>query len=192
MSPFELLHDWLAVEALLGAPNPKQAVLATATPSGTPHARVVAIREIDSQGFLFFTQTGTRKVAELTANPQAVLTFWFELKQREIIVEGVVTALSAAENERYWHAYPREAQLRFHAYAPTSSEEILSKAHLEARKAALTQEYANQSVPFSPNYCGFRLLPKRFIAYAYRLDELSDVCSYELNGTTWQRKIMSP
>jgi pyridoxamine 5'-phosphate oxidase len=75
-----------------GAPNPQQAVLSTVDVHAVPHSRVVAIREIS--GFLFFTQTGTRKVKEMHHNPHASLVFWLEIKQREIIMEGLISALS--------------------------------------------------------------------------------------------------
>lgn len=63
--PIEILSLWLREEQSAGAPNPRQAVLSTATMSAIPHARVVAIREIDDHGLVFFTQRGTRKVDEL-------------------------------------------------------------------------------------------------------------------------------
>lgn len=186
-----LINDWLEQERSLGAPNPRQAVLATVSSANTPHARVVALREINESGLLFFTQSGTRKVQELTKNSHAVFTFWLELQQREVIVEGVVEKLSVEENKQYWMSYSREAQIRFHAYAPTSSQVIFDKQALEIKKSTLTEAYANKAVPFSSHYCGFRLTPTRFIFYAYRTDELSDVFSFEWQDG-WQKSILSP
>lgn len=120
-NPFELLKTWLQEERDGGAPNPQQAVLATAAQQTAPHARVVAIREITENGLLFFTQRGTRKVQELQDNPHATMVFWLELQQRGVIVEGSVVPLSAEENGHYWQSYPREAQIRFYSYAPTST-----------------------------------------------------------------------
>lgn len=129
MPPISLLNDWLEQEENLGAPNPRQAVLATVSSVNTPHARVVA--------------------------------------------------------------YSHEAQLRFHAYAPTSSQIIIDKQALEIKKSTLAEAYANKAIPFSLHYCGFRLTPTRFIFYTYRTDELSDVFSFEWRDG-WKKSILSP
>jgi len=190
--PISLIQKWLGEEQLSGAPNPQQAVLATCTNDKIPHARVIAIREINDEGLLFFTQKNTRKVSEIKNNPSATLVFWFELKQREIIVEGVVTTLTVEENNHYWLHYPREAQIRFSAYAPTSSQVIPNKNILEAKRKQLDQEFQNKALPISPFYCGFRLKPERIVFYAYRTDELSDVFEYVLINNTWVKQICSP
>ncbi|MBA2656070.1 MAG: pyridoxamine 5'-phosphate oxidase family protein [Tatlockia sp.] len=190
--PFNLLNQWLIEEKDAGAPNPQHAVLATSTLNALPHSRVIAIREIRSTDLIFFTQKGTRKVCELQENPQLSLTFWFELNQREVIIEGFAEPLTDLENENYWHAYPHSAQLRFAAYAPTSMQPILSKQEIEASKEAIEQKYLNQKLPLNPFYCGFRIIPQRFVFYAYRLDELSDVCEYQWQNKVWSKQLLSP
>ncbi len=192
MNPIEHLNQWIQDERVAGAPNPQQAVLSTATKDAIPHSRVVAMREVNDQGLLFFTQRGTRKTVEMNINPHASLTFWFELLLREIIIEGVVEALTEVENEHYWQSYPREAQIRFHSYAPTSSQPIQDKQELEERRRLIQQECTDQAVPMSPHYCGFRLKPNRLVFYAYRSDELSDVVEYTSTENDWVKQQLSP
>lgn len=190
--PLELLKKWIEEEKNKGASNPQQAILSTVTKDGIPHARVVAIREISAQGLLFFTQKGTRKVTEIAENPRVSLTFWFELMQRQIILEARIEALEERENRTYWSTYPRIAQLRFLAYAPTSGQPIDSKQSLEDRKTSLEHEYANKELPFTPLYCGYRIMPKKLTFYSYRTDELSDVFHYALQDGQWSKQAMSP
>jgi pyridoxamine 5'-phosphate oxidase len=190
-NPYELLSHWLVQEKEKGAPNPQHAVLSTMGLNAAPSARVIAIREINEQELLFFT-SGTRKVTELNQNPKAVITFWFELWQREVIIEGNTTALSQTENETYWRSYPREAQIRFHSYAPTSSRVIINKQVLEEKRQAIKKKYDDQPIPISPFYSGFRLTPTRIIFYAYRTDALSDVSEYTRTEDGWIHRILSP
>lgn len=192
MTPIEHLNQWLQDERDAGAPNPQQAVLSTATRDAIPHSRVVAIRETNAQGLLFFTQRETRKVTEMRENPSVSMTFWFELRCREVIIEGLIEALSEAENEHYWHSYPREAQIRFHSYAPTSAKPIQNKQELEEKRRFIQEQYTGHPVPMSPLYCGFRLKPSRFIFYAYRSDELSDVLEYTSLHDEWTTQHLSP
>lgn len=191
--PIQRLEKWIKEEKDNGAPNPQQAILSTATKEGIPHSRVVAIREITPQGILFFTQKGTRKVTEIAENPRVSLAFWFELMQREVILEALIEALSEGENKAYWSTYPRIAQLRFLAYAPTSSQPIDSKQMLEDKKSVIEQEYSDQELPYTPLYCGYRIIPTKFTFYQYRTDELSDVSQYVLQeNSQWQKQVISP
>lgn len=193
LMPIQFLEKWIKEEKDNGAPNPQQAILSTATKGGMPHSRVVAIREITSQGILFFTQKGTRKVTEIAENPRVSLTFWFELMQREVIIEAIIEALSEEENKKYWSTYPRIAQIRFLAYAPTSSQPIDSKQILEYKKSVIEQEYRDQELPYTPLYCGYRIIPTKFTFYQYRTDELSDVSQYVLQeNNQWQKQVISP
>ena len=191
--PISKLLLWLKEEQLAGAPDPHSAVLATVAAGAMPHSRVVAIREINDQGLLFFTQKHTRKVSEIESNPHASLTFWLELKERQVCIDGEIEPLSYQENESYWLTYPRFSQIRFTAYAPTSGQPIQSKSILEANKLAIEKDFQNIPVPFNPLYCGYRIKPKRFIFYAYRTDELSDVSEYtKQNEENWRQQIISP
>lgn len=191
-NPFALLQEWIEEEKQMGAPNPQQAILSTSTRENVPHGRVVSIREITPKDFLFFTQKGTRKDIELTDNPRASLTFWFELKQREVMIDALVKVLEQHENKEYWSSYPRTAQTRFHAYAPTSGQPIESKQLLEDKKIAIEQACEGEQIPYSPLYCGYRLEPQSFTFYAYRTDELSDVCRYKKHEEEWKSECMSP
>ncbi|WP_045096829.1 pyridoxine/pyridoxamine 5'-phosphate oxidase [Legionella fallonii] len=192
MSPISLLKKWIEEEKKLGVPNPQQAVLSTATLTAVPHSRIVAIREINEDSLIFFTQKGTRKVQELLSNPVASFTFWFEMSSREIIFEGVVNPLFPEENKTYWDSYPREAQIRFYSYAETSSNPIASKEILERKKCSVELEYQNSPLPVSEFYCGFRFKPHRIVFYSYRTDELSDVVEYVQQGLGWGSQILSP
>lgn len=190
--PINLLKKWLGEEKALGVPNPQQAVLSTATLSAIPHSRLVAIREINEESMIFFTQKGTRKVTELINNPVAALTFWFEMSSREVIIEGTAVPLSVEENKTYWNSYPREAQIRFYSYAATSATPIASKEILEKKKSQIDLEYHGQTLPMSEFYYGFRFIPNKLIFYAYRIDELSDVAEYVRQENSWLRQVLSP
>ncbi|KTC96099.1 pyridoxine/pyridoxamine 5'-phosphate oxidase [Legionella erythra] len=194
LSPITCLKQWLTAEQDAGAVNPQQAVLSTvaSAPKPVPHARVVAVREITEEGLLFFTQTGSRKVDELMANPAAVLTFWFELHQRQISLEGQANKLSAQENAWYWQNNPREAQIRFSSYAPTSGQVIPSKDILEQKRACLHAEFEGKAIAPSPFYCGFRFKPTTVYCYSYRTDELSDASRYTCREDGWIHQLLSP
>lgn len=190
-SPIIFLTSWISEELEKGAPNPQHAILSTTGKDAIPHGRVIAIREINEQGLLF-TQRGTRKVVEMTNNPVVSLTFWFELFEREVIIDGTVMLLTESENRAYWDTYPPFAQIRFHSYAPTSSEVIANKQLLENKRKMLTEQFQDKPLPMSEYYCGFRVIPQRMVFYTYRTDELSDVIEYCVIKNNWEKNLLSP
>ncbi|HEM1534276.1 TPA: pyridoxamine 5'-phosphate oxidase family protein [Legionella pneumophila] len=190
--PIALLTTWISEELERGAPNPQHATLSTAGKDSIPHGRVIAIREINEQGLLFFTQRGTRKVVEMTYNPIVSLTFWFELFEREVMIDGSARPLSESENQAYRDTYPPFAQIRFHSYAPTSSQVISSKQLIENKRKILISRFHDKSLPMSEYYCGFRIIPTRMVFYTYRTDELSDVVEYCFIKNNWEKNLLSP
>ncbi|CAM2993839.1 pyridoxamine 5'-phosphate oxidase [Legionella steigerwaltii] len=191
-NPIIELGIWLESERKAGAPNPNHAVLSSTASDGAAHGRVVAVREISEEGILFFTQKATRKVGELKSNPCVSLVFWLELLQREVIIEGNVYRLNYEENKKYWETYPQWAQIRFLSYASTSMQVIDNKNTLEEKRQKLADSFDGKSIPFSSEYCGFRVQPQRFVFYAYRQDELSDVWEYGLKQNEWYLQCLSP
>ena len=108
------------------------------------------------------------------------------------VINGRVALLTPLENETYWQSYPKEAQIRFYAYAPTSSQPIISKDILEQKRIAIQQEYSEKTLPLSPYYCGFRVIPEQFIFYHFRADVLSDLVEYTWDKNLWRKQLLSP
>jgi pyridoxamine 5'-phosphate oxidase len=188
----KILQQWIEEEKQSGAPAPQCAVLSTISLKTEPHARVVAIREITNKGLLFFTQSGTKKVTELENLSKAALTFWFELFQRQVQIQGEVEALSEIENKHYWDRNPSESHIRFYSYASTSGQPIVNKQLLEDRKKAIEAEYKDKKLPMSPFYKGFRVIPKKITFYSLRTDTLSDMFEYTHKNGEWLFSLLSP
>jgi pyridoxamine 5'-phosphate oxidase len=187
-----ILQKWIEEEKQSGAPAPQCAVLSTVSDIAEPHARVVAIREITDMGLLFFTQSGTKKVKELENCSKCALTFWFELLQRQVQIQGEVEPLSDLENKDYWDGNPSESHIRFYSYAPTSGQPIPNKQLLEDRKKEIEAEYKDKKMPMSPFYKGFRIIPHKITFYCLRTDALSDVFEYTHKNGEWIYSLLSP
>lgn len=191
-TPFPIIREWIEEEKKLSPANPQRIVLATAGKDGFPHSRVVAIREISLQGIIFFTQKGTRKVVELTENPKASMTLWLPQQQRQVLLEGSVFALTDEENESYWNKLPREQQLRFFTYAPTSGKTIPSPLFLDEQQKVLEKKFVNNPIPMSPFYCGFHLIADKIFFYTLNPQTFSEVHKYERSQKGWQKQLLSP
>ena len=170
--PHALFEAWFA-EAKVSEPNDPDAVaLATADMRGCPSVRMVLLKGHDERGFVFYTNTGSRKGGELSANPRAALLFHWKSLRRQVRVEGRVAPVTAAETAAYFASRSRESQLG--AWASSQSDPLIGRGTLEERFAAIVARFEGQDVPCPPFWGGYRVAGERFEFWrdgAHRLHE---------------------
>ena len=140
--PMALASAWLATAlAARQQPNPDAMVLATASASGQPSARVVLCKDFDiEQGRVsFVTNYDSRKGRELEENARAALVFHWDHSHRQIRVEGVVVKAPAAESDAYFES--RNWQRRIGAWASAQSQPLKSREQLNAAVRAAAQRF---------------------------------------------------
>src|SRR5689334_17013430 len=133
--PIKQFQTWLNEAFAAKLPLAEAMTLATATPDGKPSARMVLLKQVDHEGFVFYTNYTSSKARQLDANPHAALVFFWAQLDRQVRVEGSVSRTSAQESREYFATRPRESQIG--AWASQQSEAIASRAELEARAAEL-------------------------------------------------------
>ena len=158
-NPHALFDAWLA-EAKATEPNDAEAMaLATVGAGGRPSARMVLLKGHDAGGFVFYTNSESRKGGELAGNPHAALLFHWKSLRRQVRVEGTATPASEAEADAYFASRARDSQLG--AWASDQSRPLESRELFEAQFAALAEDYAGRDVPRPPHWWGYRLVPDR-------------------------------
>ena len=158
--PIVQFEAWMA-EAEAKEPNdPNAMTLATATPEGIPSARMVLLKGIDHRGFVFYTNLGSRKAAEVLRNPHAALLFHWKSLRRQVRIEGPVEAVDADEADAYFATRPRSSQIG--AWASKQSQPLKGRFELEARIARITARFGLGSIPRPPFWSGYRVVPETF------------------------------
>ena len=157
--PLPLLETWLA-EAAPAARNATAMTLATVTADGRPAARMVICRGFDARAgwFVFYTDRESDKGTQLRDHPRAALVFHWDAVERQVRIEGPVTATLDTESDRYWSTRPPEA--RAVAAASHQSRPLASRAELLARVAEETRR-GGDGVQRPPRWGGFRVWAER-------------------------------
>ncbi len=188
--PFRLFREWLD-QAKESEPNdPNAMTLATATPNGVPSARILLLKALDDRGFTFYTNTLSRKGAELAADPHAALLFHWKTRRRQVRVEGTVESVTAAEADDYF--YTRARISRLGAIASDQSQTLPERSVLEDRVREADEKYPGDAVPRPAHWSGYRVLPQNFEFWQDMPFRLHDRTVFTRAGTGWTAHKLYP
>ena len=151
-------------------------ILGTIDENNKPHSRVVLLKGIEENSFIFFTNYHSHKAKNIDRNPNiSSLFFWHEL-QRQVRIEGVATKISEQASEIYFASRPRESQIG--AWASHQSEKLDNRETLEQRMKELEKQYENKIVPKPPHWGGFAVTPSCIEFWQGRANRLHDRILY--------------
>ena len=188
--PIKQFQIWFNDAAAAKLPMPEAMTLATATPDGKPSARMVLLKQVDHDGFVFFTNYESAKAEQLDANPYAALVFYWSLLDRQVRVEGSVVKTSAQESREYFSTRPRESQIG--AWASAQSQAIGGREVLEQRAHELEELYRDREVDCPEHWGGYRLKPERIEFWKSRIGRLHDRILYIRNDDAWTITRLAP
>jgi len=189
--PLVLFGRWFEEARAEGAFEPNAMALATATGAGEPSVRMVLMKSYDEHGLTFFTNYGSRKGAELEANPRAALLFHWPELGRQVRIEGAVERAGREESVAYARSRSRASQLS--ALASPQSRAVPDRAWLERRVAQLEQEHEGGEVPVREDWGGYRVAPAAWEFWQHRPDRLHDRFRFEpASGGGWTTERLGP
>lgn len=140
-NPIEMFLAWLEEYRLLGNSDSTAFALSTVSKDGTPDSRIVLLKEIRDEGFVFYTNYNSKKGRDISTNPNVhALFFWPEI-ERQIRITGKVKKISRIESEKYFSSRPKLSQLG--ALSSNQSEKIKSRIDLELKFNSFKSESSN-------------------------------------------------
>jgi len=188
--PIELFGVWFEQAREAGILLPESASLATASRDGVPSSRMVLLKSFAEDGFVFFTNYGSRKAREMDENPKASLLLYWAVLQRQVRVEGSVERVSAEESAAYFRTRARGSQIG--AWVSRQSEELEDRSVLETRSEETEQRFKGQDVPSPSFWGGYRLIPARIEFWQGRLNRLHDRLEYTRADGGWTAQRLYP
>ncbi|MGK3987580.1 pyridoxamine 5'-phosphate oxidase [Sorangium sp. So ce136] len=188
--PFVLARELLEQRQTTEPTDATAMTLATADASGRPSARMVLLKGIDDRGFVFFTNYGSRKAAELEANPFAALCIHWAKAAEQIRVEGRVERVTEAESDAYFATRPRGSQIG--AWASRQSAPLPSREQLIERVREIEARFEGRPVPRPEFWGGYRVVPERIEIWRGQESRLHDRVVYHRDGDGWRVERLYP
>lgn len=154
--PFQLAQGWLDEASRTEAEDPNAIALATVDPDGLPNVRMVLLKEIEADAFVFYTNFDGTKGQELAQTPKAAFVMHWKSLRRQIRVRGPVERVEDAQADAYYMS--RSLKSRLGAWASAQSRPLQSRTALMAEVARVTAtQGTNPKRP--PFWGGFRIRP---------------------------------
>jgi pyridoxamine 5'-phosphate oxidase len=188
--PITLLKIWME-EAVSGdLPDPNAMAISTVGRDNFPSTRTVLVKEMNTDGLVFYTNYHSRKGKDLEINPFVSALFFWAVLERQVRIEGRVEKISGAESDRYFSTRPRVSQIG--AWASPQSEPLESREALEIRFKEIERKFEGKSIPRPSNWGGYRIIPAYFEFWQGRPGRLNDRIAYVTAGKHWEKERLAP
>ena len=190
--PMEQFRAWMQEARAAQLKEPNAMTLSTAAPNGRPSGRIVLLKEVTANGFLFYSNYTSRKGHEIDANPSVSLTFYWAELERQVRVEGEASRVDRSKSERYFQGRPKGSRLG--ALVSHQSEILPGRQPLEDKLAELEQHYAaTEDVPVPDWWGGYCVEPNALEFWQGRDNRLHDRLLYSKAGVAgWSLQRLSP
>ena len=189
--PMDMFEQWLNEAIIAKALEPNAMNLATATPDGKPSSRMILLKQIKPQGFVFFTNYDSKKAYQITLNKYCALTFvWNEL-ERQVRIEGIVEKTSDAESDSYFEVRPAKSKLG--AWASPQSRAIPDRKYLEGLINEYESKFKDKNIVRPQNWGGYIAKPYEIEFWQGRPNRLHDRILYQLQPDfDWKISRLAP
>ena len=190
--PMKLFEMWFQeAENFGGIEEVNTMTISSIGLDGFPKARVVLLKQILEEGFIFYTNYNSEKGKSILENPKVCLSFFWPSMERQVIIKGFAEKTSSESSTIYFQSRPIGSQLG--AIVSAQSEVIPNRKHLESKLEKLVKLYENQPIPRPENWGGFIVKPISIEFWQGRANRLHDRIRYEYeDNDSWKITRLAP
>ena len=189
--PLELFKSWMSEAKKKEIRDPTASSLATANSAGQPNVRMVLLKGLSSEGFVFYTNLNSSKSCDLKENPKAAMCFHWKSFNRQIRILGNVTQVDDKEADLYFISRPYES--RINAWASDQSNPMNERSELLKKIEDFKNKYKNEkNVPRPLYWSGWRLKPSSIEFWLHRDNRNHERLRYNKTPKGWEKEILYP
>lgn len=189
--PIDLFQAWLkdAIDAEL--PDPNAMTVATVDSEGRPSQRIVLLKDVSKDGFVFYTNLGSKKAQDLANNHHISLHFPWYFLERQVSVIGTAEKLSRTQDATYFFSRPKDSQLG--AWASQQSRPISTRELLLTQFHQMKEKFAKGEIPLPDFWGGYVVRPQRMEFWQGGEHRLHDRFEYlQTEHGQWQTQRLMP
>lgn len=189
--PIKQFDSWFQEALKAEVPEPNAMTLSTVSPQGFPSGRILLLKGVTPQGFVFYTNYQSAKGRDLAQNDAGALTFFWPELERQVRIQGNVVKISREDSQAYFHSRPKGSQIG--AWVSPQSSVIENRQLLEDRQATLEKKYkGSNSVPLPKQWGGYLLKPFLIEFWQGRPSRLHDRIVYTKEESDWKIQRLAP
>ena len=188
-NPFDQFEVWLQEAIESDQLEPTAMILSTVNEHFQPHSRVVLLKELTADSFVFFTNYEGHKAQQIAQNNQVSLLFFWPSLERQVRIEGVAEKMSEVLSAAYFKSRPLENQIG--AWASPQSQLIRSKDFLEQQFQYYKQKFGD-NIPKPPHWGGYSVKPDSIEFWQGRANRLHDRLLFTIESGEWKISRLAP
>lgn len=190
-NPFELFKIWMKEAEKKEENDPNALSLATANKNGAPSVRIVLLKDVNAEGFVFYTNLESQKSKEIFENPNASMCFHWKSLLRQVRVSGKISIVADSEADKYFHSRPHGSKIG--AWASKQSKVLANRAELEKRMDDYKKQFNNtKNIPRPSNWSGWMLKPDSIEFWLGEADRIHERLRYFKVKNQWNKELLYP
>jgi len=188
--PLDQFSLWMQQALDLEIYDPTAMTIATVNEEGQPSQRIVLLKHFDQDGFIFYTNYGSRKSNELDSNSKVSLHFPWHVIDRQVKICGTASKISPVESLKYFLSRPKESQIA--AVASHQSEVLTSRSSLLDKLESIKQKFKDGDIPLPDYWGGYRIVPHEIEFWQGGANRLHDRFRYLRHENNWLIDRLAP
>ena len=190
LNPIKLFEIWFEEAEAKELDVPNAMSLSTANSSGRVSSRMVLLKAYDQRGFVFYTNTGSRKGRDIRENSSVALLFHWKSLKRQVRITGAAEQVDEEEADIYFASRSRGSQAG--AWASKQSDHLQSRYSLEESIREFEKNFADEAIPRPPFWTGYRVVPGEIEFWEEEDFRLHNRILYSLEGSVWSKSLLYP
>ena len=188
--PIDLFAKWYEEAKKTEVNDPNAMNLATISKDNKPSSRIVLLKSFSVNGFVFYTNTLSKKGNSLKNNKYAALNFHWKSLLKQIRIEGEVNLVNENEANEYFNSRPIDS--RIGAWASSQSDYLKDRSELLKKVEIIKEKFTNKSIVRPPHWTGYLVIPSLIEFWQYMPHRLHDRVEYIKTESGWEAQNLYP
>ena len=189
-SPIQLFTNWFADALKINIKEANACVLSTVSLDNFPTSRVVLLKEMNENGFTFFTNYQSSKAKDIDVNPNVALNFYWPELERQVRITGIAKKIAMNDSDTYFESRPRDSQMG--AWLSDQSKVINLDYNFADTLNSLQTKFKDKSLTRPLHWGGYCISANKVEFWQGRPSRLHDRLVYEIDGNKWNKKRLAP